>query len=154
MSYSMEQLTQKSQSATWNDWFEKSKQVGVDEQKQRISEHAITYFKQDGNVKVGDEQIDFPKAKTEIKSMGYGRYNHFIGFHNRTTMEMVQFIHYEPNTWYADVPIPPTGTYWSGYVWGCLTDTESVIHVAKLFIDEASWFDTLPFTMRKPGESS
>lgn len=152
----MEQATQESQGKTlaWHDWFEKSKQVGATGQEQRISEHAITYFKQDGNVKVNDEPIDFPKAKSEIESLGHGGYDHFIGFKNNSTMEMVQFARHEPDGWYADVPIPPTGPDWSGYVWGCRTDTESVIRVAKLFIDEAPWFDAIPFTMRKPGKSS
>ena len=151
----MEQVTQEYQgrTVTWHDWFEKSKQVGATGQEQRISEHAITYFKQDGDVKVEDESIDFPKAKSEIESLGHGGYNHFIGFKNNSTMEMVQFAHYEPDGWYADVPIPPMGSYWSGYVWGCSTDTESVVRVAKLFIDEASWFGSLQFTMRKSNQA-
>ena len=154
-SYRMKQAPQKSQSKipARHDWFEKSKQVGTAGQEQRISEHAITYFKQDGDTKVEDESIDFPKAKSEIESLGHGGYDHFIGFKNNNTREMVQFAHYEPDGWYADVPIPPTGD-WRGYVWGCRTDTESVIRVVKLFIDEASWFNTIPFTMRKHGKAS
>ena len=151
----MKQALQKSQSKipARRDWFEKSKQVDTAGQEQKISEHAITYFKQDGDAKVEDESIDFPKAKSEIESLGHSGYDHFIGFKNNNTREMVQFAHYEPDGWYADVPIPPTGD-WSGYVWGCRTDTESVIRVVKLFIDEASWFNTIPFTMRKHGKAS
>ena len=154
-SYRMKQAPQKSQSKipARHDWFEKSKQVGTAGQEQRISEHAIAYFKQDGDTSVKDESIDFPKAKSEIELLGHGKDNHFIGFKNNNTREMVQFAHYEPDGWYADVPIPPTGD-WSGYVWGCRTDTESVIRVVKLFIDEASWFNTIPFTMRKHGKAS
>ena len=53
-SYRMKQAPQKSQSKipARHDWFEKSKQVGTVGQEQRISEHAITYFKQDGNTGV------------------------------------------------------------------------------------------------------
>ena len=151
----MEQAPQESQSKTldWHDWFEKSKQVGAQGQEQRITEHAITYFKQDGDASVKDDPIDFPKAKSEIEALGHGGYDHFIGFKNSKTLEMVQFARHESDGWYADVPIPPTGPDWSGYVWGCRTDTESVIRVAKLFIDEAAWFGALPFTMRKPGKS-
>ena len=138
-----------SRAPAWHDWFEKSKQAGATDQEQRTTEHAITYFKQDGNASVKDEPVDFPKAKSEIESLGHGRYNHFIGFQNNNTLEMIQFLHYEPDGWFADVPIPPMGSNWSGYCWGCHIGTESTIRVVNLFIDEASWFDTLPFTMRK-----
>lgn len=134
-------------------WFEASKQVDTQGQEQRIAEHAITYFKQDGDVSVRDEPIDFPKAKSEIEALGHGAGNHFIGFTNNNTREMVQFAHYGRDDWHADVPIPTTGPKWSGFVWGCDTGIESVIHVTELFINEGSWFGTLPFTMRKPGKS-
>lgn len=139
---------------TQNTWHEKSKHAGTQGQGQRITEHATTYFKQNGDIRVRDESIDFPKAKSEIEALGHGEYDHFIGFVNKKTNETIQFAHYEPDSWYADVPIPSTGSGWSGYVWGCHTDTKSVIHVTGLFIDEVSWFDTLPFTMRKHGKSS
>ena len=66
---------------------------------------------------------------------------------------MVQFVHYGPDEWHADVPIPPTGPKWSGYVWGCDTGIKSVIRITELFINEEPWFGTIPFTMRKPGKS-
>ena len=63
-------------------------------QEQRITEHAITYFKQDRDVSVSDEPIDFPKAKSEIEALVHGEGNYFIGFKNNNTREMVQFVHY------------------------------------------------------------
>ncbi len=135
------------------DWFEASKQVSTQGKEQRIAEHAITYFKQNGDVSVRDEPIDFPKAKSEIETLEHGEGNHFIGFENNNTREMVQFAHYGQDDWHADVPIPPTGPKWSGFVWGCYTDIELVIRVTELFINEEPWFGALPFTMRKPGKS-
>ena len=134
-------------------WFEASKQVDTQGHEQRIAEHAITYFKQDGDVSVRDEPIDFPKAKSEIEALGHGEGNYFIGFKNNNTREMIQFVHYGPDEWHADMPIPPTGPKWSGYVWGCDTGIESVIRITELFINEEPWFSTFPFTMRKPGKS-
>lgn len=134
-------------------WYEKPKAVSAEDQEQKITEHGITYFKQDGKIKVKDEPIDFSKAKSEIKSLGHGGYNHFIGFNNKQTHEMIQFARYEPDNWYADVPIN-YGCGWDGYVWGCRTDTESVISTSKLFIEEFPWFDTLPFTMRRYRQKS
>ena len=117
--------------------------------KQKTTEPAIVYFKLDGKVQMNDVPIDFPKAKSEIESLGHGENNHYIGFINNNTKEMVQFAHHSQDSWYADVPIP-RGKYWSGYVWGCNIDnTEDVIRVTKLFLDEASWFNAIPFTMRK-----
>ena len=80
-----------------NIWHEKSKHVGTQEQGQRITEHAITYFKQNGDVSVRDESIDFPKAKSEIEALRHGGYDHFIGFVNKKTSETIQFAHYEPD---------------------------------------------------------
>ena len=136
-------------------WFEESKIASAQDQEQGITEHGIVYFKQDGKIQVKEEPVDFTKAKSEIESLGYGHESDtFIGFINNKTHEMIQFAHYEADGWYADVPIPPTGTYWSGYVWGCKINTESVVSVSKLFIEESPWFDTLPFTMRQHRKNS
>ena len=137
-----------------NRWFEESKAAGAQDQEQKITEHGMVYFKQDGQIQVKEELVDFPKAKSEIESLGHGEDNHYIGFINKKTRELLQFARYEIDGWYADVPIGGHRKDWAGYVWGCRTDTESVISISKLFIEEMPWFDTLPFTMRRVRQDS
>ena len=118
---------------------------------QDIKTQGISYFKVDGKVSVGLKRkvpIDWPRARSEITGLGFGDYNRFIGFENNRTLEMVQFARYEADDWYADVPIDK-GFFWKGFVWGCRTDTESVLNTAELFFEELPWFDSLPFTMRR-----
>ncbi len=136
-----------------NRWFEESKTASAQDQEQEITEHGMVYFKQDGEIQVKEEPVDFLKAKSEIESLGHGEYNHYIGFINQKTRELLQFARYDADGWYAEVPVP-YGKSWNGYVWGCRTNTESVISISKLFIEELSWFDTLPFTMRRYDNNS
>ena len=137
-------------------WYEKSKDASAQDQDQEqgITEHGMVYFKQDGETQVKEEPVDFPKAKSEIESLNHGEYNHYIGFINQKTHELLQFARYEPDGWYADVPIGARRKDWAGYVWGCRTNTESVVSISKLFIEELPWFDTLPFTMRRVSQNS
>ncbi len=129
-------------------WYEKSKEVTVQDQEQAATEHGIVYFKQDGQTSVKNEPVDFPKAKAEMESLGCGEDNHFIGFNNLKTHELLQFLRFEPDLWYADVPIA-YGRGWDRYVWGCRADLNAVLNTAELFINEDPWFDSLPFTMRR-----
>ena len=112
----------------------------------------ISYFKVDGEASVGMKRkvpTDLPHARSEITSLGFGGYDHFIGFENGRTLEMIQFAHYGADDWYADVPIDSRRNNWKGSVWGCCTDTEFVLNTVELFFEELSWFDSLPFTMRR-----
>ena len=61
----------------------------------------------------------------------------------------LQFLHLDADVWYADVPIDSRRSDWKGFVWGCRTDTESVLNTVELFFEELRWFDSLPFTMRR-----
>ena len=131
-----------------NRWYQESRDAGAQDQEQKITEHGMVYFKQDGETRVKEEPVDFPKAKSEIESLGYGEYNHYIGFINQKTGELLQFARDGPNEWYAEVPIVQGGS-WTRYVWGCRTNTASVVSVSKLFFEELPWFDMLPFMMRK-----
>lgn len=134
------------------DWYERSRPGMAGKhgqsQEQDIVGNGIVYFKQDGNTTVRDEPVDQDKARTEIQSLGCGQDNHFIGFKNLRTAELLQFLRFEQDLWYADVPIQHR-TGWDGYVWGCRTDLESVLNTANLFIDGAPWFHSLKFTMRR-----
>ena len=44
-----------------NRWYEESKAVGSQDQKQEITEHGMVYFKQGGEIRVKEEPVDFPK---------------------------------------------------------------------------------------------
>ena len=101
-------------------WYEKSKDASAQDQDQEqgITEHGMVYFKQDGETQVKEEPVDFPKAKSEIESLNHGEYNHYIGFINQKTHELLQFARYEPDGWYADVPIGARRKDWAGYVLG------------------------------------
>ena len=130
-------------------WYEQSRVSTDQDQEQAATEHGIVYFKQDGNIRIKETPVDWFTAKTEIESLRCGQYNHFIGFKNLKTRELLQFLRFELDLWYADVPIGDTVKNWDGYVWGCRIGLEAVLNVTKLFIDEVPWFDSLPFTMRK-----
>ncbi len=67
-----------------------------------------------------EARIDLTEALDKIDCLGHGVYDHFIGFRNYPTREMVQFVHYAEINWYADVPICQDGNehHWDGYVLG------------------------------------
>lgn len=141
------------QQRTPNYWYEKGLSRSDSKTDQGIRTQNISYFKVDGDVSVGMKKkvpIDLPHARSEITSLGYGvDYNRFIGFENNRTLEMIQFAHPGADDWYADVPIDSRRSDWKGFVWGCRTDTESVLNTVELFFEELPWFDSLPFTMRR-----
>ena len=133
-------------------WYEKGLSRSDSKTDQGIRTQDISYFKMDGKVSVGMKRhvpIDWPHARSEITGLGYGRYNRFIGFENNRTLEMIQFLHLDEDVWYADVPIDSRRSDWKGFVWGCRTDTESVLNTVEMFFEELRWFDSLPFTMRR-----
>ena len=132
-----------------NFWYEQSMAATDQDQEQAATEHDIVYFKQDGNVTVKETPVDWPTAKSEMESLGCGQDNHFIGFKYLKTRELLQFLRFEPDLWYADVPIGDTMPNWAGYVWGCRADLETVLNAVELFINKGPWFDSLPFTMRR-----
>ena len=85
--------------------YEQSMASTDQDHEQDSTEYGIVYFKQDGDVKVKETPVDWPKAKAEIESLGCGQTNHFVGFKNLKTSECLQFLRFEPDLWYADVPI-------------------------------------------------
>ena len=133
-------------------WYEKGLPRSDLKTNQDIKTQDISYFKVDGKVSVGMKRkvpIDWPRARSEITVLGCGGHNHFIGFENNRTLEMIQFARYDADDWYADVPIDSRRRDWQGFVWGCRADTESVLNTAGLFFEELPWFDSLQFTMRR-----
>ncbi len=131
-----------------NRWYELGRAgLGLEED-QDIKHQGIVYFMVDGEVSVKETPTDLREARLKIDGLGYGGYDHFIGFINRGTREMLQFAHYDCDGWYADAPIR-SGREWDGYTWGCHTDKESVLNAVGLFFEEMRWFDSLPFTMRR-----
>ncbi len=131
---------------TESRWHDRAKDAAGDARSQDI-----TYFMRDGarSVKAKDNvHIDFVAAEAVMRGMGCGKENHFIGFTNNNTGELLQFLRLEENLWHADVPIRH-GAGWDGYYWGCRAGTEDVISMLGLFFEEARWFDSLNFTMRR-----
>ena len=134
-------------------WYEKSQEnVLADDMVQDEKYQDITYFKFDkiNNVNIKDKFIDFPKAAIEMRTLSvYAELGSaFIGFTNMRTREILQFLRREDDLWYADIPIN-SSVNWNKYLWGCTADTKSVLSTLELFFEGASWFDTLPFTMRR-----
>ncbi len=135
---------------TLSYWYEKGLSRSDSKTDQGIRTQDISYFKTDGKVRVGIKRhvpTDWPHARSEITGLGYGDCNHFIGFENNRTRELIQFARRDADDWYADVPIGRSD--WKGFVWGCHTGTESVLNTVELFFEELRWFDSLPFTMRR-----
>ena len=122
-----------------------------DKTDQDVKYQDITYYKCDGKVVVKSSdhvRIELSQAVREVMELGYGGYNHFIGFANENTKEVIQFSHYNVDGWYADAPIN-SGYDWEGYYWGCHTDLKSVLNTVRLFFETGPWFDSLEFTMRR-----
>lgn len=135
-----------------NFWYGESKQHTEQGQDSTSATDKFTYFKCEGRHYLKDKPINFPMAKTEIEALGCGAGYYFIGFTNVETHEYVQFLKFEPDLFYADVPIGGWQTTWDGYVWGCDTNLDGVLNLVQLFLNESSWFDALPFVMRRMPE--
>ena len=111
----------------------------------------IIYYYWDGKKSVNQSQqvkIDFLGAVSEMEKIDYTFDRNFIGFQNCSTGEYVQLVRLGYDSWYADVPIKDRGN-WEGYLWAGYGNTESITDMLKLFFEEVSWFDSIPWKMRR-----
>ena len=111
----------------------------------------IIYYYWDGKKSVDQNQqvkIDFLGAVNEMENLDHKFEHNFIGFQNCSTGEYVQFVRLGNDSWYADVPIQDRGN-WEGYLWAGYGDTQSITDMLKLFFEEVSWFDSIPWKMRR-----
>ena len=111
----------------------------------------IIYYYWDGKKTVTQNQqirIDFLGAVSEMEKLDYTFDRNFIGFQNCSTGEYVQLIRLGYDSWYADVPINDCNN-WEGYLWAGYVNTNSITDMLKLFFEEVSWFDSIPWKMRR-----
>jgi hypothetical protein len=111
----------------------------------------IIYYYWDGKKTVTQNQqvqIDFLGAVSEMEKLDHTFEKNFIGFQNCSTGEYVQLVRLGYDSWYADVPIKDRGN-WEGYLWAGYGDTKSITDMLKLFFEEVSWFDSIPWKMRR-----
>ena len=83
-----------------------------------------------------------------MKNLDHKFERNFIGFQNCSTGEYVQLVRLGYDSWYADVPIKDRNN-WEGYLWAGYGDTQSITDMLKLFFEEVSWFDSIPWKMRR-----
>ena len=111
----------------------------------------IIYYYWDGKRTVDQSQqvrIDFLGAVNEMECLDHKFERNFIGFQNCSTREYVQLVRLGHDSWYADVPIKDRGN-WEGYLWAGYGNTQSITDMLKLFFEEVSWFDSIPWKMRR-----
>ena len=111
----------------------------------------IIYYYWDGKRTVDQSQqvrIDFLGAVNEMECLDHKFERNFIGFQNCSTGEYVQFVRLGNDSWYADVPIKDRSN-WEGYLWAGYGNTKSITDMLKLFFEEVSWFDSIPWKMRR-----
>ena len=111
----------------------------------------IIYYYWDGKKTVKQNQqvkIDFLGAVNEMEHLDHKFERNFIGFQNCSTGEYVQLVRLGNDSWYADVPIKDRGN-WEGYLWAGYGDTKTITDMLKLFFEEVSWFDSIPWKMRR-----
>ena len=111
----------------------------------------IIYYYWDGKKSVEQNQqvrIDFLGAVSEMENLDHKFERNFIGFQNCSTGEYVQFVRLGNDWWYADVPIKDQDN-WEGYLWAGYGNTQSITDMLKLFFEEVSWFDSIPWKMRR-----
>ena len=111
----------------------------------------IIYYYWDGKKSVDQNQqvkIDFLGAVNEMENLDHTFEKNFIGFQNCSTGEYVQLVRLGYDSWYADVPIKDCSN-WEGYLWAGYGDTQSITDMLKLFFEEVSWFDSIPWKMRR-----
>ena len=111
----------------------------------------IIYYYWDGKKTVTQNQqvrIDFLGAVSEMEKLDHTFEKNFIGFQNCSTGEYVQLVRLGYDSWYADVPIKDCGN-WEGYLWAGYGNTQSITDMLKLFFEEVSWFDSIPWKMRR-----
>ena len=111
----------------------------------------IIYYYWDGKRTVDQSQqvrIDFLGAVNEMECLDHKFERNFIGFQNCSTGEYVQFVRLGNDSWYADVPIKDRRN-WEGYLWAGYGNTKTITDMLKLFFEEVSWFDSIPWKMRR-----
>jgi len=110
----------------------------------------ITYYKNDG-VKIVKGEANVPigyfKAKNEIPKINYNITDNYIGFHNHKTGQTLQMVRMAEDLWYVENL--PGSINFQGWIWFHETDTQSVLNLVKLFFDEAEWFDTVNWILKK-----
>ena len=111
----------------------------------------IIYYYWDGKRTVDQSQqvrIDFLGAVNEMECLDHKFERNFIGFQNCSTGEYVQLVRLGNDSWYADVPIKDQKN-WEGYLWAGYGNTKTITDMLKLFFEEVSWFDSIPWKMRR-----
>jgi len=119
--------------------------------RQDITNHNITYYKQNGNDIVESKQdisISFRKALHEMDKLNWNLFNH-IGFENHNTKEVLQFIRKGFHLMYAEVPIK-NGSKWDGYYWFANSSNPlPIVRMLYLFFEEKDWFRLLDWKFRR-----
>ena len=92
--------------------------------------------------------IDFLKAMSEMNDLDWKYEKNYIGFVNQRTKQTLQFIRVEEDKWYAEVLIG-SGKDWDGYVWHCYSDSKPILDMMRLFFEEVTWFEMLPWKMTR-----
>ncbi|MDC0173738.1 hypothetical protein OAI55_01700 [Nitrosopumilus sp.] len=130
-------------------------QIESDSQKLETATDAkfqnIIYYYWDGKKSVNQKQqvkIDFLGAVSEMEKLDYTFDCNFIGFQNCSTGEYVQLVRLGYDSWYVDVPIKDRNN-WEGYLWAGYANTKTITDMLKLFFEEVSWFDSIPWKMRR-----
>ena len=120
----------------------------------KIKYQNIRYFKDNGFEQIhakNSELIDYFKAKNEIKKIDWTHKSNFIGFENHDTFEVLQMVRLEEDEWYVENLIG--GGFgvvnWVGHIWFCQISTEEVLSLVHLFFEEAHWFRTQNWTLKK-----
>ena len=111
----------------------------------------MIYYYWDGKKSVNQNQqvkIDFLGAVSEMEKLDDTFDRNFIGFQNYSTGEYVQLVRLGYDSWYADVPIKDRNN-WEGYLWAGYGNTKTITDMLKLFFEEVSWFDSIPWKMRR-----
>ena len=120
----------------------------------KIKYQNIRYFKDDGFEQIhakNSELIDYFKAKNEIKKIDWTHKSNFIGFENHDTFEVLQMVRLEEDEWYVENLIGGGfgAVNWVGHIWFCQISTEEVLSLVHLFFEEAHWFRTQNWTLKK-----
>ena len=120
----------------------------------KIKYQNIRYFKDNGFEQIhakNSELIDYFKAKNEIKKIDWTHKSNFIGFENHDTFEVLQMVRLEEDEWYVENLIGGGfgAVNWVGHIWFCQISTEEVLSLVHLFFEEAHWFRTQNWTLKK-----
>lgn len=97
-----------------------------------------------GRVVYDDEHksIDYLGAVHEMSDLDWTFHDNGISFTNNKNEHTVFFRRTKLDLWYVETP-DKTGEYFSEYCWVSILDTESALHVLKLFFEESRWFEAV-----------